>query len=126
MCDGEFDILILTPPCASWTRALFSGKPGPAPCRDADHPWGFPNALKHIRDRARMGNEFVHFTLRLAEAAQAASSRGTTTTRVLIEHPEDLGATPRGKPASIWQLPEMRALVKKGSSRALYQIGRVP
>ena len=70
MREGEFDIVILTPPCASWTRALFSHKPGPAPCRDAKHPWGFPNALRSVRERARKGNEFVHFTLQLAEAAQ--------------------------------------------------------
>ena len=37
--EGEFDIAIIAPLCSSWTRLLFSDKPGPQPCRDKFHPW---------------------------------------------------------------------------------------
>ena len=39
-----------------------------------------------------------------------------------LEYPEDLGATARGVPASLWQLPAAKALSHKGYHRgALYQ-----
>ena len=77
---------------------------------------GFPDALEKIRARARQGNEFIHFSFRLAAAAKRARTSKKALARVLIEHPEDLGAVTFGKfkgrvPASIWQLPEMRKLV---------------
>ena len=112
--DGEFDILFLTPPCASWSRSLC--RPGgPCPVRDRSTPWGFPHALEKVRKRARLGNEFIHFTIRMGQAAKAA--RPGVVTRWLLEHPEDLGKTPNGgDPASIWQLPDVHDLVdeKKG------------
>ena len=59
------------------------------------------------RQRANKGNTFVHFTIRAIQAGQTARARGHRVFSVL-EHPEDLGMTPRGEPASIWQLPELR------------------
>ena len=41
------------------------------------------------------------------QAAQAAKRHGHWTSSIW-EHPEDLGRTYRGQPASIWQLPEVR------------------
>ena len=107
--DGEFDITILTPPCSSWTRALF--RPGGLPsCRDKKNPWGLSHALDKVRAKARAGNVFVHFTIRFAAAAFAARKFSGTTVRVLIEHPEDLGRSTHGTPASIWQLPAVREI----------------
>ena len=37
---GEYDWIILSPPCASWSRAQYSGKPGPDPVRSKEHTWG--------------------------------------------------------------------------------------
>ena len=39
---GEFDVVILSPPCGTWSRANYSPKPGPKPCRSRQYPWGFP------------------------------------------------------------------------------------
>ena len=39
--SGAFDIQILSPPCGSWSRANFSNKTGPAPCRNRQNPLGF-------------------------------------------------------------------------------------
>ena len=41
--SGEFDLIVLTPPCSSWTRSLFQPG-GPVPCRIKAHPWGLPHA----------------------------------------------------------------------------------
>ena len=63
-----------------------------------------PHAKNEIRERARKGSVFIHFTVRAAEAAIRAKKRLGAVARVLIEHPEDLGSTRNGVPASIWQL----------------------
>ena len=40
-CFVEF--VVLSPPCASWSRALFNRMvKGPLPLRSKTHPWGFP------------------------------------------------------------------------------------
>ena len=44
---GEFDVIILSPPCGSWSRANWANNDGPQPCRDRRHPWGLPNMPKH-------------------------------------------------------------------------------
>ena len=58
------------------------------------------------------GNEFVHFTIRGIEAAQSAKAQGFDVAS-LLEHPEDLGRTTRGEPASIWQLSDIRTVFGK-------------
>ena len=60
--SGEYDICIYSPPCATWSRAQWANTEAPLPCRDKDHPWGFPGALAPQRNRADTGNEFIHFT----------------------------------------------------------------
>ena len=113
---GEFDFILNSPPCGSWSRANWANLRGPAPCRNRRNPWGFPNNRKHQRRRAENGNEFVHFTIRAVQAAQAARSKGFSVFSFL-EHPEDLGATfntPHkdigNEPASIWQLDQVRTM----------------
>ena len=104
---GEFDIIIFSPPCGTWSRANWANDAGPQPCRNRKHPWGLPGQLASQRKRAEAGNEFVHFTIRGIEAAQASKGQGRDVA-CLLEHPEDLGMTHRGEPASIWQLAEIR------------------
>ena len=105
--DGDFDMCIHSPPCASWSRAPFSDDKPPQPVRNKAHPWGIPWLLKAEQDKARDGNEFVHFTLRALAAAKQANDHGHRV-RSLWEHPEDLGRTHRGVPASVWQLKATR------------------
>ena len=61
--------------------------------RDKAHPWGSPHAKNEIRERARKGNIFIHFTNCAAEAAFRSKKRLGAIVRGLIEHPKDLGAT---------------------------------
>ena len=46
--EGRVHITIVTPPCNTHSRAPFSGLPGPAPLRSAEHPHGLPNLSASI------------------------------------------------------------------------------
>jgi hypothetical protein len=105
---GDFDIVILSPPCGSWSRANYSEKPGPKPVRSRAHPWGLPGLKFGQLRRMENGNEFIHFAIRAIATAQGCKRRGRRVCTIL-EHPEDLGRVPKGVPASIWQLPNLRA-----------------
>ena len=83
--SGGFDVVILSPPCGSWSRANYSDKPGPKPVRSRASPWGLPGLRHHDQVRARNGNEFVHFSIRAVIAAQACKRRGRRAT-TLWEH----------------------------------------
>ena len=110
---GEYDVVILSPPCGSWSRANWANDDGPPPCRDRFSPWGFAHNSAGQRRRAEAGNEFVHFSIRAIQTAALAKKRGCLV-RCLLEHPEDLGrvgpqALHQGVPASIWQLDDLRS-----------------
>ena len=117
IANGEFDMVILSPPCGTWSRLNWANDDGPAPCRDRFEPWGFTsNQGKRFkrnvdtagqRRRAEDGNTFVHFSIRAIVSARQARERGQRV-RCLLEHPEDLGrvgpgSKHQGVPASIWQ-----------------------
>ena len=108
---GEFDIVIFSPPCGTWSRANWANDAGPQPRRNRKHPWGLPGQLAHQRKRAQNGNAFVHVAIRGIDAAQAAKAQGFEVA-CLLEHPEDLGMTHRGEPASIRQLDDIRKAFK--------------
>ena len=38
--DGDFDVIMLSPPCGSWSRSNWATDDGPKPCRDRKNPWG--------------------------------------------------------------------------------------
>ena len=38
--DGDFDCIMLSPPCGTWSRANWANDDGPQPCRNRAHPWG--------------------------------------------------------------------------------------
>ena len=40
---GDFDVVIHSPPCGSWSRSNWANDAGPQPCRDRKHPWGLPS-----------------------------------------------------------------------------------
>ena len=117
--DGKYDFVVVSPPCASWSRATYNPPPGgkpdrryPSPCRSKAHPWGFPEAKPSTRRRAEQGNAFIHFAIRALEAIVTAWKQRGQVVRVLLEHPEDLGCTRTGKdPGSIWQLSELRTII---------------
>ena len=110
-----------TPSFTSWldfsrARNRHDGRNGPRPVRDHTFPWGFPWLRNADRDRV----------LRLTSSSSNASKLQNFKIRQaqcwLLVHPEDLGLTSSGlRPASIWQLPDVRSLVsERGFTFALH------
>ena len=109
--EGEFDLVIVTPPCNTFSRAVFQKDSGPKPIRDREWPKGFPWLEAEARIRADEGNQLLDFSIRMLQAATAAKrSSAWRCTRSWLEFPEDLGRAPLGVPASLWQRTELRAL----------------
>ena len=106
---GLWDVVVLSPPCGTWSRARYQWKlhPGPKPLRSSSWPLGFPWLSDQCRRQVEVANYFVFQSILAAELV--AQSGGF----YLFEHPEDLGEVAGEVPASIWQLPEMRQLVEK-------------
>ena len=104
---GDFHFVVLSPPCNSWSRCQYANTQKPRPVRSREHPWGKPGLLRSDRKRANDGNAFVLFAIRAITSIAGAKRKGFYV-RSLLEHPEDLGATPPGVPASIWQLKEVK------------------
>ncbi len=112
--QGEFCAILMSPPCASWSRAPWANPWGPRPLRTAGYPWGLPWLEGWRLEKVSKSNSMIRLCVVIitivGEMPQVA---------FLLEHPENLGAT-RSKPswhirpASIWELQEIRALVKKG------------
>ena len=118
---GEYRFVFVSPPCSTWSRARHSNRDGPRPLRDRVHPLGLPRLSPTEAEQVRVGNILVFFSLAVLRAVTSARRRGFEVTAVL-EHPEDLGVARHGFPASIWQLPEVRALHRTGfRSAALHQ-----
>ena len=117
--DGFIHMVILSPPCSSWSRALFNQVVrGPRPLRSERHPWGLPwlsGLKKALIDKANVLTKFA------LEVAKMCSISGVA---FILERPEDLGRYKTGaRPASIWQLPELRELSEKFGAvrRVLHQ-----
>jgi hypothetical protein len=108
--SGNFDVLIITPPCNTFSRAR-NTPGGPPPLRSKEWPWGFPwLAQKHLAD-CELGNTFLRKTYEACRIAHAADCA------YLVEHPEDLGCTRSGDhPASIWAMQDTFDLQKDTSA----------
>ena len=117
--NGDWDVIMLSPPCSTWSRARFrySGKFGAKPLRNSTYVWGFPWLESSQRELADRGNLFIQ------QCARAVQLQLATGKYFLWEHPEDLGRTRNGEsPASIWQIPEVRSLLSEaGSTWAINQ-----
>ena len=119
MSAGLFDVLVITPPCNTFSRARFANySPTSRPLRTKQWPWGFPWLEGRSLAACQLGNEFLRKTLqalRLAKSLQMGA---------LCEHPEDLGATSDGSlPGSIWAMEETFSLVAElgAETAALFQ-----
>ena len=98
---GKYDCILVCPPCNTWTRARFSGLPGPKPLRGILHPRGFPNLTEARQKECDDGTQLVLFTLDVLKAAASLNNTGAIHCRVIAEHPEDWGFATRGTPASV-------------------------
>ena len=99
-----YDLVVSSPPCETFCRALYTNKLGPRPIRSSAHPRGFPWLTGAAKIKCDLANAHVDFSLR---ALRAAAEVGT---RALLEHPEDLGRSKLGTQGTIWQWPELRTL----------------
>jgi hypothetical protein len=104
--NGEFDIIIMSPPCSTWSRAVWANRLGPKPVRSREFPFGFPWLKGDLKEKAELGTLLV---MRCIETLEVAPAK----TVCLWEHPEDLGRSRNGTPASVWQLEALRAVAKK-------------
>ena len=102
---GDYDAVMLTPPCNTFSRLAWANRRGPQPLRSRTHPLGYPWLEGWKVDKVVAASEFIYKTW---EAARTAHEIGVP---YLIEHPEDLGVTSRGgNPASMRQLEGTRRL----------------
>eukprot|EP00972_Heterocapsa_arctica_P050398 7409713-Heterocapsa_arctica.AAC.1 len=54
---GYYDLVIVSPPCNTHSRLLYSNNNGPCPVRSWEHPLGFPWLAGHNAKRCRIGTE---------------------------------------------------------------------
>ena len=101
-----FQVVCITPPCNSFSRATYTWTTsfGPRPIRSAEFRYGFPWLSSVQKQKALEGNRFVELTIEMILRCMKHD------VYFLCEHPEDLGRTPMGHPASIWQWPQMQQL----------------
>ena len=103
---GEFDVVVTTPPCNTHSRVRHSNKRGPPPLRDRQHPRGLPDLSARHAAECATANALVDLSWDMVEAAVKVQHQETwRKTRVLMEHPEDLGESRLGCPASLWDPP---------------------
>ena len=109
--EGDW-ILIVSPPCNTFSRARFQylKSPGPRPLRNFQWPRGFPWLAV---DKRRIVEEANHFIDQCVVACIVCfQHRG----HYLWEHPEDLGEVLGEHPGSIWQWPSVRDLAVQSSA----------
>eukprot|EP00435_Cladocopium_sp_Y103_P022226 s207_g5.t1 len=116
---GMFEVVLVTPPCSTFTRVRMANLRGPPPIRSRTYPWGFPWLSKQHLHEASLGNDLVIFMVDVYKAAEICVAKGRLPFVFLFsEHPEDLGRVYREEdnaaldPAAIWQLDMVRNLLK--------------
>ena len=120
LANGDFDVLIVSPPCNTHTRAVWANPKGPVPVRDFLHPQGFPWLRGPLLAKCEAANILVDRSFE----AILVGYRSPARTRHLLEHPEDLGVVRTGdRPASIWQDPHHLQIIKETGAQtgALHQ-----
>ena len=110
----EFDAVLLSPPCATFSRAPWANFRGPRPVRSYECPRGLQTLTPAERDRAILGNIFPDFSYEVATLVANGAAAFFA-----MEQPEDLGALASGpheglRPASMWQWPQLADLLTKG------------
>ena len=122
--NNEFLAVLMSPPCGTWSRAPWANQFGPRPLRSSQAPWGFAWLEGARLRKVGQSNTMVRFCIQVLCQLQLHDF----VTAFLLEHPEDLGAVASYRiwsrrrqsrkvessvrPASIWQLEEIRAFEK--------------
>jgi hypothetical protein len=102
--NGYANSVFMSPPCETFSRVRYSNRRGPPPVRSSAYPWGFPWLSQDMAGAVEQANSLLKLCIRVLKCSSEAFATA------ILEHPEDLGATSEGIPASIWQLPEIRNL----------------
>ena len=116
--SGEYNVVLITPPCSTFTRARCANKRGPPPLRSKQHPRGFPWLKSELMKQAELGNQLSDFMVDCYLAAHEAKQLMARLVLLFSEHPEDLGRVYREEdglpmdPASIWQRENLRKLLE--------------
>ena len=111
--SGEYDAVIVTPPCNTFSRLRWANRFGPRPIRSRHHPRGFPWLSNIHKKQAKLGNNLVDFSIAMAQDVAEINAKATHQVLILGEHPEDLGITKHGDPGSMFCWPEFTELVNK-------------
>ena len=121
--SGRWDLIIVSPPIGSFSRAAFAGHTPAKPVRDRNWLRGFPWLEGETLEKASRENCLMDFLVRILEFAGAATQNPPwRQTRGWLEHPEDLGTHKLGDPASLWQWQSVKDLASQGYERtALHQ-----
>ena len=109
---GAYDAVILTPPCSTFSRAVWANDRGPYPLRSFLCPRGFAWSTKSRRKKAEVGNILGDFSYE-ALRRQLNHPRKFAA----MEQPENLGRVKKPRipghwPGSMWQFPQHAALLK--------------
>ena len=109
---GDFTLLMVSPPCNTYSRVRMANHWGPRPVRTLEHPRGLPYLQPGERKTVMLANALVDFTFEAMELhLQSAFSL------LILEFPEDLGAITSGtwrgqRPASIFQCEQFLRIAK--------------
>ena len=112
---GEFYAIVVTPPCSTFSRAVWANEAGPYPLRSHLFLRGFPWNAGARKDKAQFGNILADFAFEaLKRQFKHEESVG------VMEQPEDLGRTKRERipghsPASMWQFQQFWDLLEEAS-----------
>ena len=112
---GDFDLVLVAPPCSTFSRALFADLSDTNPLRNYQYPRGLPQLSGSNLKRISEANKLVDFSI---QALAAVAYHGL----FWLEFREELGECKHGVPASVWNWPSLTELAKVGYLRgALYQ-----
>jgi hypothetical protein len=116
--SGDFDLVLSSPPCSTFSRAPWANFWGPRPIRSFLNPRGNTWLKWTQRKMAKLGNMLADFSF---EALRLQLSTGGM---FIKEQPEDLGALKSGpwtgqRPASMWQFQQHFELLEDKSVRSI-------
>ena len=118
--NGEFFAVLVTPPCSTFTRAVWANDQGPFPVRSAMHMRGFPWNGTGRWAKAELGNILADFSFEAMKRQHAVPQH-----LGFMEQPEDLGRTanpriPGHRPASMWQFPQFQQCLQQGMRTVVF------
>ncbi len=102
-------ILLCCPTTSTWSRSRRRGTKGPPPTRSATWPWGVPWLSPGHRDSTEHDNDSLRLCIAVADCVLEFRAIA------LLSFPEQLGSTDGDRPASPWDLRELREWVSRKS-----------